>query len=87
MHPALPAFVPGAPGGPELLIILFLFFIFGAVVVAAVVVLLFVQRGSGNTDEEAERIAQLEAEVEALKREREADTGEESNIERQNTRR
>jgi len=78
----LPAFVPGAPGGPELLIILFMLLMLGGIVAVAVVVLLVGQRVRGRgrdqdgTHEQTKaRIDELEAEVAALKAEREQGDG------------
>ena len=73
------SFVPGAPGGPELLIILFILFfvLVPVVVVAALAVLLFGRRSStGEVDALRERVHELEREVEALDSGREAQRDE-----------
>ncbi|THE66346.1 hypothetical protein D8Y22_03505 [Salinadaptatus halalkaliphilus] len=59
----VPLFVPGAPGGPELLIILF---IFGLFVIAPLAILLYVVTNRSNDD----RIDNLERRVEKLEDER-----------------
>jgi len=66
MIPAVPAF-GGVPGGPELVILLVvLVLLFGVpVVVIAGAVLFFGLRSDGEPD--ADRIAELEAEVERLR--------------------
>ena len=82
MIPAVPAF-GGVPGGPELVILLVvLVLLFGVpVVVIAGAVLFFGLRSDGEPD--ADRIAELEAEVERLREmvddgpdERDGDEGE-----------
>lgn len=69
MEPTLSAFVPGAPGGPELLILLFmLLFLVGVpLVVVAGAVWLFTRRSGGDEDAR-ERIVELEREVQRLER-------------------
>ncbi|ELZ37752.1 sec-independent protein translocase component TatA [Halorubrum saccharovorum DSM 1137] len=76
MLPTVPAF-GGVPGGPELLIILIIFvLLFGVpLVVIAGAVLFLTLRSDDEPD--ADRIAELEAEVERL-RERVSDEPEEA---------
>ena len=83
MVPTVPAF-GGVPGGPELLIILLIsVLIFGVplVVIAGAVVFLTLRSDDGEAD--ADRIAELEAEVERLREQvddepEEADGGDQS---------
>jgi sec-independent protein translocase protein TatA len=83
MVPTVPAF-GGVPGGPELLIILLIsVLIFGVplVVIAGAVVFLKLRSDDGEAD--ADRIAELEAEVERLREQvddepEEADGGDQS---------
>ena len=67
----VPAFVPGAPGGPELLIILFLLVILfaPALLIAAAVALLLGRRG---------RVDELEERLDALERELDEDDDEQT---------
>ncbi|WP_297886994.1 preprotein translocase subunit TatA [uncultured Halorubrum sp.] len=89
MVPAVPAF-GGVPGGPELLILLVvLVFLFGVPLAAIAGLVLFFKLGSddetaaggesaSSDDADADRIAELEAEVERLREkvDGEGDAGE-----------
>lgn len=70
MEPTLPAFIPGAPGGPELLIMLFMivFMIGVPLAVIAGAIWLFTGRTNGD-DSTDQRVAELEREVDRLQRE------------------
>ncbi|OYR54256.1 preprotein translocase subunit TatA [Halorubrum sp. E3] len=67
MVPMVPAF-GGVPGGPELLILLVvLVLLFGVPLVVIAGVVLFFRTRSDGADADADRIAELEAEVERLR--------------------
>jgi len=67
MVPTVPAF-GGVPGGPELLILLIIFvLLFGVPVAVIAGVLLVLKLRSDGDGSEADRIAELEAEVERLR--------------------
>lgn len=76
------AFVPGAPGGPELLVLLFILMLFAVPLVGiAIVVWVLTRDRDGNGDRSAaapseptpveQRVAALERRVERLEAERE----------------
>ncbi|TKX77922.1 preprotein translocase subunit TatA [Halorubrum sp. SD626R] len=63
----VPAF-GGVPGGPELLILLIIFvLLFGVPVAVIAGVVLILKLRSGGEEADADRIAELEAEVERLR--------------------
>ena len=67
MVPTVPAF-GGVPGGPELLILLIIFvLLFGVPVAVIAGVLLILKLRSDGDGSEADRIVELEAEVERLR--------------------
>jgi sec-independent protein translocase protein TatA len=67
MIPSVPAF-GGVPGGPELLIILLiLVLLFGVPIALIAGVVLFFRLQSDDEEADADRIAELEAEVERLR--------------------
>ncbi|WP_247001984.1 hypothetical protein [Halosolutus gelatinilyticus] len=72
MEPFVPLFVPGAPGGPELLILLFSMLLFALPVAGiAVVIWAFTRGRSKGTDVAAleQRVATLERRVEYIEEE------------------
>ncbi|MDZ5812216.1 preprotein translocase subunit TatA [Halorubrum sp. AD140] len=67
MGPTLPAF-GGVPAGPELVILLIVFvLLFGVPLVVIAGVVLFLKLRSDGDEGDADRIAELEAEVERLR--------------------
>ncbi|TKX75598.1 preprotein translocase subunit TatA [Halorubrum sp. GN11_10-6_MGM] len=76
MVPTLPAF-GGVPGGPELLILLIIaVLLFGVPLVLLGGGVLFLALRSDDEDAEADRIAELEAEVERLREQVDGDPDE-----------
>ena len=65
MVPTVPA-MGGIPAGPELLIV-FILFAFLLLPVIAIVVVVLLLRARSDGDDDAERIAELEAEVDRLR--------------------
>jgi len=67
MVPAVPAF-GGVPGGPELLVILMIsVLLFGVPIALIAGAVVFLKRRSDGEEADADRIAELEAEVERLR--------------------
>ncbi|WP_435095395.1 preprotein translocase subunit TatA [Halorubrum sp. N11] len=80
MVPTVPAF-GGVPGGPELVIILLIaVLLFGVPLVLIAGAVLFLRQRSDGDEAEADRIADLEAEVERLREkvDDESDEGDEA---------
>ncbi|WP_225333619.1 preprotein translocase subunit TatA [Halomicrobium urmianum] len=62
----------GLPGTPELIIVLFVLFIWVVIIAAGVLVALRIKRWFSDSDDQSERIEQLEGEVEELREELDA---------------